>query len=63
MEYKNSVTIFKEKKIDLLNYYTTFIYSQSLSKKPAERKSPKKYFFLSYFVLTAHLGYEPALYV
>ena len=44
----------------LRNSFTAgFIYFQSFCQKSAERKSPKKYFFIS-FLLT-DLGYEPLL--
>ena len=38
-------------------FHGNFIYSQSFCQKPAERKSPKKYFHI--FVLMPDLGYEP----
>ena len=44
----------------LRNYFhATFIYSQSLCQKPAERKSPN----FSYFILISDLKYEPGIYV
>ena len=39
-------------------FHDRFIYSQSFCLKSAERKSPKKYFF-PYFILMTDLGYGP----
>ena len=38
-----------------------FFFFQSFCQKSAYRKSPKKYFCFSYFVLVPDLGYEPGL--
>ena len=45
-------------------FHGSFNYSQSVCQKFAEKKSPKKYFFLfSYSVLMSALRYEPGFYV
>ena len=43
-------------------FHGRLIFSESFCQKSVKRKSPKKYFF-PYFVLMSGLGYEPGLYV